>query len=383
MASGGPVSAALARLLDEMRDAPAAVGVWLCAVLAVTAILSGRAARFEYVGIARTAYYEVSAGTVGTIERISVDLYDPVEAGAVVATLDPGEVKASLATAQAELARLEAEMEAERVTLTRGVGPQQLDWRADLSSFEIEVEQRRLEELTLKVEIESDQVEKQRLATRLARIKPLHADGIVSASEYDDLRLLHDQVSTRIEENRILLASIQEKFRTAEERMRTFQQSLPVEGREQSLLEPLSAAVEVQAKRIEEIHAARERLVLRSPVAGQISQVPGSSGQSVVAGEPVILVARRFASEVVGYLPERAVGVAEENMRVFVARASDPAVSAESVVLRISPTIEPLPERLWQRPGVAEYGRPFVVATAQSLELVPGERVSVSFSLTR
>jgi multidrug resistance efflux pump len=222
-------------------------------------------------------------------------------------------------------------------------------------------------------------VEKQRLAAQFARIKPLHADGIVSDSEYDDVRLLHDQVAKRIEENRILLAEIQEKFRAAEARMRTFQESLPVEGREVSLLEPLRAAVEVQVKRIEEIRAERERLVLRSPVAGQVSLVPARSGQSVVAGEPVVMVARRFATEVIGYLPEYAAGVAAENMRVFVARASDPAVSAESVVLRISPTIEPLPERLWLRPGVPVYGRPFIVAAAQSLELIPGERVSVSF----
>lgn len=379
MAARGALNAALARLIDELRQAPLAAGVWLCAVVAVCVILSGRAARYQYVGIASTAYYEISPSTVGTIERITVDLYEPVEAGAIVATLDPGPIEASLATAQAELARLEAAMESERTVLRRGVGPQQTDWRADLGGFEIEVEQRRLEELTLKVEIENDQVEKQRLAARLARIKPLHADGIVSTSEYDDVRLRHDQVAKRIEENQVLLAAIQDKFRTAQERMNAFQQSLPLDGREASLLAPLSAAVDVQLKRIDEIRAERERLVLRSPVAGQVSQLPARDGQSVVAGEPVIMVARRFASEVVGYLPEYAAGAAHENMRVVVARASDPAITAESVVLRISPTIETLPQRLWLRPDVAEYGRPFVVATAPSLELVPGERVSVSF----
>lgn len=369
----------LKRVPGEIRNAPVAFGVWAGAVVAIAVILGGRTARFEYIGIASTAYYEVSPSTVGTIERIAVELYEPVEAGTIVATLEPGAVKASLATAQAELVRLEAELESERAVLVRGVGPQQMDWRTDLSSFELEVEQRRLEELTLKVEIENDEVEKERLATRLARLRPLHAAGVVSAYEYDDARLLHDQVVRRLEENKVLLAMIQEKFQTAEARLRTFNESLPTEGREQSLLAPLKAAVEVQVKRIDEIRAERERLVLRSPVAGQVSQVPAHDGQSVVAGEPVILVARRFASEVVGYLPEHMAAVAAENMKVVVARASDPSVRAESVLLRIAPTIEPLPERLWLRPGVPEYGRPFVVATAMTLELIPGERVSVSF----
>ncbi len=379
MANNRPIDTPLARLLDEFSGAPLTVVVWGCAVIAVVGILSNRVGRFEYVGIARTTYYEVSPSTVGTVERIAVDLYEPVEAGEVVATLEPDAVKASLATANAVLENLEAELNAARTVLARGIGPQQLDWRTDLSGFEVEVEDRRLDELALKVTLESDEVEKQRLAVQLLRLEPLHEDGIVSTSEYDDVRLLHDQISRRIEENEILLAAIQEDFRTAEARKLAFEESLPVHGREDSLLEPLRVALEVQAKRIDEIRVERQRLVLHSPVAGQVSQVPTQSGQSVVAGEPVVMIAQRFASEVVGYLPEYAPRMAEANMQVVVARSSDPAVAAESVVLRVSPTIEVIPERLWRRPGVPEYGRPFVVATAQPLQLVPGESVSISF----
>jgi len=54
-----------------------------------------------------------------------------------------------------------------------------------------------------------------------------------------------------------------------------------------------------------------------------------------------------------------------------------PDVVAESLITAVGPTIQTLPQQLWRDPGVPEYGLPFLVAAAPSLELRPGETVVV------
>ncbi len=181
----------------------------------------------------------------------------------------------------------------------------------------------------------------------------------------------------RLEENKVLLAALRDEYVAASARKRAFEQSLPTEGREVAVLAPWKAALAVQVKRIEEIRREREQLVLRSPVSGQVGRVLSRAGDSVVAGEPVLTVSLGFATEVIGYLPAHSPRMATESMRAVLARQSDSPVSAESAVLRVSSSIEVIPERLWRRPDVPEYGRAFVVAAAQALELIPGEDVSI------
>ena len=367
-------------LTEKLSDVPGgglSVAVWLGAIAVAAFILVGRTTQVGYTGLARTAEYEVSPVAAGRLDRLVVQLYERVEAGEVVASLDGSEVRARLATAEAELANLQAQLEAARTTLVRGVGPQQRGWRADLRRFEIDLEQRRLEALALEVAMENDRVEKQRLGFARERVAELHRDGVVSDAEYDDARLLHVQVVRRLDKNRALLSKTRDEVYAAAERKREFERSLPTEGREDAFLEPWRTALGVQAMRVEEIRGERQRLLLTSPVGGQVSQILGSRGQAVLAGEPVVMIAQRYASEAVAYMPEEDTRRVEPDMPVLISRRGAGGRVAESFVLRVAPTVEMLPARLWRTPDIPAYGRPFVVAVTQPLELVPGEAVNV------
>jgi multidrug resistance efflux pump len=375
---GRVVETPLAQRLADFKGTPLTVAVWLAAVSMVVWMLADRASNHQYVGIARAAHYELSPSRTGTLASVSVDLYDSVDEGMVLATLDGSDVGARLETARAALDEIRTNLEATRVASTRGADPEGMDWRADLHRFEADVAQRRIDVLALRVQLDTDRIEAQRLGLEHERTAALMDEGIVTRAMLDDVRLRHETVVARVEANRRLLSKLEGELDAAVARRKDFERRVPAESNDDVVMAPLRAAIEVQRRRIDELRAERERLVLRAPVTGQVVAVLAHTGQAVVAGEPVVTIARPFASEVVGYLPEGGERDLAERAHVVVSRHDDRTVSAESLVLRVSAALEMLPERLWRRPGVPDWGRPFIVAGAQPLDLLPGERVVIT-----
>jgi hypothetical protein len=84
------------------------------------------------------------------------------------------------------------------------------------------------------------------------------------------------------------------------------------------------------------------------------------------------------AGEVVAYLRDEQVGrPIVEHTPVLLASRRNPGRAAESLVVRVSPDVEMLPERLWRTPGHPDYGRAVVIAAVPELGLAPGELVDV------
>ena len=89
-----------------------------------------------------------------------------------------------------------------------------------------------------------------------------------------------------------------------------------------------------------------------------------------------MIIAERSVREIVAYVSGPGQSPLE-NTRVLVARRSDPTKVAESVITRVGPTIEEMPPRLWIRPSVPRHGRAIVIEGVPSLQLTPGEQVTV------
>ena len=161
---------------------PVTVTVWLCAIIAAGGLFGLRAEQTAFKGVARIVLFEVAPESAGTVARVTVDLYDRVEAGEIVAMMNAEPVAAQLATAEAVLAGLRADLESAQETILRGVGPNRLDWRSDLRRFDFDVERRRLGVVEIEVQVETDEVEKQRLAVQLKRLRPLNEEGLHRAA---------------------------------------------------------------------------------------------------------------------------------------------------------------------------------------------------------
>ena len=102
----------------------------------------------------------------------------------------------------------------------------------------------------------------------------------------------------------MLLAQAEAEYQAARERREAYAEQYQVWPVEQPLLQPLQAAIDVEAARLGELEVTRRSLALRSPVSGQVSQILCRQGQSVVPGEPILTVAERSVQQIVAYLNE-------------------------------------------------------------------------------
>jgi len=349
--------------------------VWGACALFVTAIFLSRAQRYDYIGLAQAMQFEVSAEATGILDIVLVDLFDEVERGDLVARLDDDFVVAQLETSQARISQLEAELEKARVELLGN----EADLTADLRRFQVDEETRRLEILRLKVVIGNDQVELERRDLELRKSKVLLETEIISRLDYDRLYLAREQVRGRVEENQVLMAQGEAEYQAARERRQSYAEQYQIWPAEQPLLKPLQAAIDVEAARLSELEVTRRDLGLRSPVSGQVSQILCRQGQSVVPGEPILTVAERSVQEIVAYLHEFDAPDVAVDTAVRVSSRFRPGTTAESIVIRVSPTVDVLPHRLWRDPRVADYGRAVIIAAVPSMRLTPGEVVNIKF----
>jgi hypothetical protein len=90
-----------------------------------------------------------------------------------------------------------------------------------------------------------------------------------------------------------------------------------------------------------------------------------------------VVVSEDSVREIVAFLAEDDGREIAPSTRVVVSTRGAAGTVAESVVLRVGPTIQEMPQRLWRNPRVPDYGRAVVVAAAPGMQLTPGEVVNV------
>lgn len=353
--------------------------VWLVAASVCVVMLVGRGGRFDYIGLAQALSYEISAPATGQIESVLVDLYDEVDAGDALARLDDTELTARLERSLATIRQLSAELEAAKARTTAASAQGQADWATDLRRFQASEEERRLAALELRVAVESGEIEEERLKLDTGRAATLLEAGLIGQADYDTIRLQRDEVVQRNDDNHELLAQTEREHLAALARRQEFERGLPALPAEEPLLRPLREAINVESQRLEEISARRETLVLRSPVAGQVSQLLCRQGQTVVPGKPILTIAERGVKEIVTFLAESDDRVVQRQGLVRVSSLRRPGRMAESYVVRLGPTLEQLPPRLWRDPSIPSYGRAVVIAANPSLNLTPGELLRIRF----
>jgi multidrug resistance efflux pump len=375
MAQDTKIRTPIGQRAGDFRRRALPVVVWTAVAVLSATMMFNRVSRFEYLGLVQAYDYEISANTDGTLETVVVSLFDHGDPGEIVAKLDDRHIRARLETSTADIRRLSAALEAERVKL----GTEDADWNADFRRFQIDEEQRRLDVLSLKVVIESDQVDLERLELEVDRARELLFAGLIGQLDFDTTRLQRDMLHKRIEESQALLTQTQREFEVARARRERFEGENPNGLENEERLAPLREAISVASYQMTEIELQRQSLLLRSPVAGQVSALLCRQGQAVITGEPILTVTEQTPHEIVAYLNESDGESARQSARVLVASRTQPDRVAESLIVRVGPAIQQLPQRLWRNPRVPDYGRPVVIAGVPALDLTPGELVEVRF----
>jgi multidrug resistance efflux pump len=378
-ASDGVIRVPRAQRLDALRRRGVPVVVWLLMACLVTLLLYDRGRYANYTGIAQSSECQISPTSVGRIQAIVVAINDRVRRGQPVVLMDDAQLSAAAETGQATLRKLQAELTAAGASLAANSGRV----ATDLLRLQMNEDGRRLEALSLRASLSGDGVELERRELEMRRAEALVAQKIATQATYDNARLMYEQLRNRTEQNKQLLGETEKELQASTVRREAYERRLPVGAGEQTLLAPLREAIAVEEARIREVELQRAALVLRSPVDGQVSQVLCSGGQAVRPGDPVLTIVESAVRSIVIFVDEADSRRIDARTKTVITRRAPARGTAESRIVSIGESIQPLPPRLWRDPKVATYGRAVVVAPAGTLPLSAGELVDVKVMSAR
>ncbi|NLZ06928.1 MAG: HlyD family efflux transporter periplasmic adaptor subunit [Phycisphaerae bacterium] len=383
--------------------------VWLTAVGAVVWLFYQRAERFQVVGIAQGQIRQIAMNCTGRIRNISVDLFEPVQAGQTVAIVDTlldneqtleADLRAQLAVAAAEAERLASLLIPTQDQLETDMAGLKIDRADNERRFAADVENTRVRILELQATTAFDRGTLEDLGVEVKILEDLLSKEAIAPYEVEKARIQFKALESKVRENEQLLEQAREDLRKAEERRDLFsQQGLP-EPSVDHALEAIRKEITVQEELMKGLLAqltalgTRRNVELTSPIDGVVIAVHGQAndallqrpgeqtvrraGEVIPAGDPILAVAELEPTEIVAYVNEAQLRLLKDQMTVKLVKAREPAQIAESQVLRIGPVIELMPQRLWVNPNVPQWGRPVLIGVPAGLSVVSGEVVGIS-----
>jgi len=371
------VNVPLKQRLEGAFRIPFTLLFWGAAGAAALTLHQTKPVPHDFIGLVRSPEVSVASAVDGRIETLPIALYQFVETGEVIATLDPAQIQAGIASSRAELVRLRSELGAERARQTNAELATGFDRAMELRRYLGDEAEARIDGLQVQGEIASKVIQEQRLSVRLERIRALAESGLTPFAQIEELELQVERTKVEIASERELLAASIEELENAQQRTDFYRESLPDSPQLDPILRPLELALDVQEANIDELLISARELIVRAPVDGHVASLTGHRGRVIAAGEALLTLIPDGILEVEVFLPEESLGALTVDDTVLLSSTLNPTLSVESIVVRIAPDVRALPERLWLDPQVPQFGRVALVRGAPALGLSPGQRVLV------
>ncbi len=258
---------------------------------------------------------------------------------------------------------------------------------------------------TAPLEEERDWASAQLLAVQQLVASEAANDARRFAEGVDDVMFNKARLATRLQEDRALLATLQERLsveldlaasgasstqaveewrrqiRVVEARVRAGSQAVAVvsdaadkaqergEAREEG--EPWE--VVAASKQLDLIEGRIRRMNLTAGVDGQVTWIYRVEGEVVPAGEPILQVRRTGTRDVVAFVAPAEAAELEQGDAATVRRATGQVLAGRLVSVGSGPNL--MPEPLWHNPSYPEYAVP--VRIELDSEIGPDEPVTV------
>lgn len=367
--------------------------VWLGTVACVVMLFRYRTERFEVVGLAQGQVRQIAPPYDGRLKILCVQLFEKVSEGQTLAVLDDELINAQIAGLVAEKERITAELAFTGHRLLAEAAGRETSSFTAFRRLAVDVENARLRVLEIRTVLETDKILLEDLAVQVKITEDLLKQDAIAPRELESMKAQHDALAKKNEENEHLIKQAEQHLGQAEQRRTEFAQDLPPHPAVDSALEAIQKAIGAQEKLIDELVVQREALVLKSPLNGVVIELhprqadavfrrPGEGllrrpGEVVLAGEPILAVAETTPREIIAYAGEQNLGRVLEGMKVRLIKQSDTKKVAGSQVVYLGPTVELMPQQLWQDSRVPQWGRPVLIKVPPGMELIPGELVGI------
>ncbi|MBP7825612.1 MAG: HlyD family efflux transporter periplasmic adaptor subunit [Verrucomicrobia bacterium] len=331
------------------------------AIVCIAVLWRERISTPQFSGQAEPVLANLASYKPGTVAQLDVVRFQKVRAGDVlgkVLVADPKLVEASVALVRAELENIQASL-APLVQQQRNAvnyAGLRLDWMRE------------------RAELASARVDLQLAETEFLRVEELFKHQLVSASERDQVQAQRDALQQEV-------ATLERLVTEAEAGFAHLQ---PV-GTNQLLEltdDPMRTAIAAEEARLRLTEAELEPVLLRAPMDGIITAIFHRTGESVVAGDPVLTIASEQPVRIIGYLRQPHLDLAKVGMKVLVRMRNSPRSSALAQITAVGSQLEtpPLPIAPPLNPE-ADLALPVEVSVPASLPLRPGELVDLALIL--
>ncbi len=381
--------------------------VWLGAVACVIGLFTRRSQRFEIVGMARSPVFHVSVNCAARLKTVPVKLFENVTKGQTVAIVNTVldneqpriELQTQLDAILAEIEHLSAQLVPTQETLLAEESDREISRIARMRTFDIDIENARIQILSLRSQIASDRIVLEDLAMEAKITRDLVEQKAIAPYEQEKAQVQYNALAKKVEENENLLEQAKSDLVQARQRRDEYAKSLPFNPSVDDALDVIRKQIAVQERLMDGVLAqlealkARESLELKAPVDGVVipvqqqanealmrrpgERIMGRPGEAVTAGEPILAIAEARPSKIIAYIGDRLLGQVEENMPVEIIKDREPPQIARSQITQIGPTMELMPERMWLYPNIPQWGRPILIEIPDGLELIPGEMIGI------
>jgi multidrug resistance efflux pump len=340
--------------------------LWLGLVVGAYFAWRGMGSGLAVRGFAEGIPYRLASVEPARVESVLVKVGDRVRAGQVVAVLDARAIDGEMRAAEAEKARVIAEIakagveaKATRVDMVRGLSGGKAD------------AERSVREATTR--LETARAELKAVKSELAKRKVGVAAGVVRAPDLAELEIRVAALTRNIAEEERAVKVYEAQSQSAEDLGAPAEDSWV-----QAATAPLEAEIKVYERQLRTLEARRDRYILRAPADGQVSVIYGQPDSVVGPNLPLIEIMPDSPGRIVACLAEDvhapvSVG-AVATARPWAAR--DRALPGKAI--SVGPVTE-LPLRCRRDAQTPIWGRLVTVELNPPAMVVPGESFEVRF----
>lgn len=322
------------------------------------------------IGEVETVRANVVSTVAGTLQELDVDQLESVTNGqvlAVVSSLDPAQLAAELAAAEADLRLMKARMDLDKTRNLNSYG--QLRVQLLQEKFDLDVARIRFQQSEQEFERAQKLLDSQLISRGVNG--GLSGGGLLSPRNdfgYDvavrDRDALQAEVGTR-----------EKTVAELEGQVKTMEETGVVE------VDPVDSAVEraIQAQR-ERVRQLSKPIVLRSSIDGFVSDINHHPGERITAGSTILVVSGRTSDRILAWVHPPVNRRPQVGDIVEVRRMGLGQATFEGTIVRVGSQLEPVSPMLrtpTANPERIEVGLPLLVKASEALRLIPGEAVQL------
>ena len=348
--------------------------VWLAAIAGVYHLAGRRPISLDYPGQATVRTFTASAAAEGKLELLTVARHSVVEAGDILGRVDGAALELRARQVRHRIAELRAEMVRERELQDVEAARVQDEQDLELRRYQRDVENARLGALEVLSRLEESRIRLQGVRVDLDRQKDLADMGLFSEAELIRTRIDHDALGKRIQENEAFLASHRSRIGAVEARLADYREVRKVAAADiEKVVGAYHWRIAAEQEELELIALQRQRLVIRAPGAGFVTEVLASAGDYLVAGRPIASIVETVTRDAVGYVPAAEIGTVRPGMDAEFERSTAPGRLIATKVVSVGPALAELPVELRRIPTVPEWGIPVNLELTPEMGPIPGE----------